>query len=46
MKKYLLAIRKYIALEIALDLIASAALAFMPYLVKLLFDSATNALML
>jgi ABC-type multidrug transport system fused ATPase/permease subunit len=40
MKKYLLAIRKYIALEIALDLISSAALAFMPYLFKLLFDSA------
>lgn len=42
MKKYLLSIRKYIALEIVLDLISSAALAFLPYLIKLLFDSANH----
>jgi len=42
MKKYLLSIRKYIALEIVLDLISSVALAFLPYLIKLLFDSANH----
>jgi len=42
MRKYLLSIRKYIALEIALDLISNVALAFLPYLIKLLFDSADN----
>lgn len=42
MRKYLFSIRKYIALEIVLDLISSAALALLPYLVKLLFDSADN----
>jgi len=45
MKKYLLSIKNYIALEILLDLISSSALAFMPYLIKRLFDSANTMTM-
>lgn len=42
MKKYILKIKHYIALQVICDLISTVALAFLPYLIKLLFDYAYN----
>lgn len=42
MKKYLKAVLAFIVLQVVFSALSSLALAFMPYFIKLLFDSAPN----